>query len=283
MNTLEYRLGIWIARHNLRISAAVYALTLIVIGAVIALASPRADAQTAPTGTLAVSPKTLTGAGNVTVTWNVANGSNCVASGLWSGAKAASGSQVVPVTASGSFSLKCDGPAPTVIIGWTLPTKNTDGSNLTDLAASKVYRAASAAGPFSLLTTVNVPGNSHTSTTLPAGPNYFTVTALNAAGAESSQSAMVNTTVPALASATFSDAVTVSTIPNPPTNLAVTIATLAYELRQYSGGTLRFVSVGTVDKGVACPGAKLVGDFRAFDGAKITKPTTGGIIAAKCG
>jgi hypothetical protein len=67
--------------------------------------------------------------------------------------------------------------------------------------------------------------------------------------------------------------------PNPPTLL--TIATIAYELRQYSNGTLRFVQVGTVPLGAACS-TRLAGEFAVFDGARLTKPTVGGVIAARC-
>lgn len=260
----------------------VYAtLATIALLVVLILCSGAANAQTVPTGTLTASPKTLSGPGNVTLTWNLANASNCVASGAWSGAKAASGTQTVAVTSSAQFFLKCDGPAPTVVLGWTLATKNTDGSAL-NLAATKIYRSASASGPFStVLATVNVPGNSYTTTALPPGPNYFTAASVNAAGVEGGQTPVINVTVPAVANATFSDAVTVEALPNPPTNFAVTIASLAYELRQYSNGTLRFVNVGTVPLGAKCEG-KLVGQYHAFPAAKLTKPTTGGVIAARC-
>lgn len=67
--------------------------------------------------------------------------------------------------------------------------------------------------------------------------------------------------------------------PKPPTLL--TIASIAYELRQYNNGTLRFVQVGTVPLGAECS-TRLAGDYAAFDGAKLTKPTQGGIIAARC-
>ncbi len=270
----------WLERNYLKASLAVVALLVLVLGSAIWQA---ANAQTVPTGTLTASPKTLTGPGNVTLTWNLANASNCVASGAWSGAKAASGTQTVPVTSSAQFFLKCDGPAPTVVLGWTLATKNTDGSALTNLAATKVYRSASPTGPFTaVLATVNVPGNSYTTNTLPPGPNYFTAASVNSAGLESAQTPAINVTVPAIASATFSDAVTVEALPNPPTNFAVTIASLAYELRQYSGGTLRFVQVGTVPLGAKCDG-KLVGSYHAFPAATLTNATQGGILAARCG
>lgn len=67
--------------------------------------------------------------------------------------------------------------------------------------------------------------------------------------------------------------------PNPPR--LVTISTIAYELREYAGGALRFVQVGTVPRGAPC-GVSLTPTYAAFDGATITKPTTGGIVAAKC-
>ncbi len=272
----------WLERNYLKASLIVAALLVLLLGSAIWQA---ANAQTVPTGSLTASPKTLAGAGNVTLTWNLQNASNCVASGAWTGAKAASGTQVVPVTGSAQFFLKCDGPAPTTVLGWTLATKNTDGSTLTDLASTKLYESSASTGTFTnVLATVNVPANSYTTTALAPGTHYFQASSVNAAGTESATRAgPISVTVPATASATFSDAVTVTTVPNPPSNFAVTIATIAYELREYSGGTLRFVQVGTVPLGVDCPGAKLAGAYRAFGDAKLTRPTTGGIIAAKCG
>jgi hypothetical protein len=89
--------------------------------------------------------------------------------------------------------------------------------------------------------------------------------------------ASVNSIVVA-ASATASASVTVNVKPMPP---LVTVATTAYELRALPGGTFQFVAVGTVPLGAEC-GMTLVGAYTQFTGAMITKPLTGGIIAARC-
>jgi hypothetical protein len=68
--------------------------------------------------------------------------------------------------------------------------------------------------------------------------------------------------------------------PNPPV-LTVTTATTAYELRPGATGVFNFVAVGTVPLKRVC-GPRIVGKYAAITGAKLTKPVTGGIIAAKC-
>ena len=64
----------------------------------------------AATGSISVSPMTITLGQSATVTWT-SNGSACVASGAWSGAKAGSGSETVTPTATGTFmyTLTCSG------------------------------------------------------------------------------------------------------------------------------------------------------------------------------
>ena len=159
------------------------------------------------------------------------------------------------------------------------PTKNTDGSDIPATGAGSISgliieygTCTGAAGSYAFgtkLGTVNVAPHATTWKVTGLAPGVYCVRAysVNTYATMSGASGLVNGTV-------------ATPVPLPP---VLTIATVAYELRQYTGGTLRFVSIGTVPMGVDCPGAKLVGDFRAFDGATITKPTTGGIIAAKCG
>ncbi len=162
-----------------------------------------------------------------------------------------------------------------VNLTWDAAVKNTDGSALTPAGISRydvVYGLCLGNGlPAS--TTIQPAANTAVSATvtgLAPGAWCFAVRTVNVAGVFSALTPVVSVTVP-------------PTTPNPPSNLKVTLATIAYELRQYSGGTLRFVQVGTVQKGAPCPGAKLAGDFYAYDGATITKPTSGGIVATKCG
>ncbi len=56
---------------------------------------------------------------------------------------------------------------------------------------------------------------------------------------------------------------------------------IAYELRITNAGALSFVSVGSVPLNTVC-GRKLAGVYAIVDGARITKPLKGGVIAAKC-
>jgi hypothetical protein len=63
-----------------------------------------------PTVTLAAAPVAVAVGGSSTLTWNSANADACTASGGWSGALAASGSQNTgPITATTSYSIVCSG------------------------------------------------------------------------------------------------------------------------------------------------------------------------------
>lgn len=68
--------------------------------------------------------------------------------------------------------------------------------------------------------------------------------------------------------------------PAAPSIVLKTTTKIAYELRP-SGSTFAFVQVGTVPLGVKC-GGKLAGAYAEIQGAKITKPLKGGVLAAKC-
>lgn len=257
-------------------------MAALVLLALVGLCATRAHAQTV---TLTATPSSGISPLNVTLTWNSsAELTTCTANGAWSGTKPANGTQVVPVTADSTFGITCSTSTGTAQASWTAPTQNTDNSAIPatgpgSLAGFKLYQASSVAG-LNTATAVDVPGKTTTSylfTGLPAGTRYFAVTAYTVAGVESALSATANKLI-VLPSATASASVTVNTQPKPP---ILTIATTAFELRQYSNGTLRFVNVGTVPLNVAC-GQTLVGKYAAFTGARITKPTSGGIIAAKC-
>lgn len=158
-----------------------------------------------------------------------------------------------------------------------VPVKNTDGSDIPASGAGSItgliveYGTCNgASAPYTFgaklgQLTISPPATSYKITGLAPGLYCVRGYAVNTFATASAASGVVWGNV-------------ASPVPLPP---VLTIATIAYELREYSGGTLRFVQVGTVPKGVACEG-KLVGQYHGFTGAKITKPTTGGIIAAKC-
>lgn len=161
-----------------------------------------------------------------------------------------------------------------VNVTWTPPTLNTDGSPLTTAGISRydVVYGLCLGGGLPASTTIQAAANTAVSATvtgLAPGSWCFAIRTVSSAGVFSALSGVVPVTVP-------------PTTPNPPSNFKVTLATVAYELRGYSNGTFRFVQVGTVPLGAQC-GADLAGGYASFAGATITKPTTGGIIAAKCG
>jgi hypothetical protein len=80
----------------------------------------------------------------------------------------------------------------TVTLSWTPPTKNSDGTTLTDLAGYNIYQGATAE---TLVKTYTVPvsASSYTTLTLPPGTYYFAMTAFNAANSESTRTPSVST------------------------------------------------------------------------------------------
>ena len=59
--------------------------------------------------TFVASPATVSSGGSATLTWN-SNGTNCTASGAWSGVKASAGSQVLTsLSVTGAYTLTCSG------------------------------------------------------------------------------------------------------------------------------------------------------------------------------
>lgn len=80
-------------------------------------------------------------------------------------------------------------------ISWTAPTTNTDNSPLTDLASYNLYSAIGTVAP-KLLATIKAPATSYATAPLAPGFYSFSVTAVNAAGAESDKSAIVSITLP---------------------------------------------------------------------------------------
>jgi hypothetical protein len=83
----------------------------------------------------------------------------------------------------------------TVSLSWNPPTKNTDGSSLTNLASTKVYWGP-APSTLSSSTIINNPSAaSYVVTGLNPGTWFFAVSAVNAAGAESSLSNVVQKSI----------------------------------------------------------------------------------------
>lgn len=125
----------------------------------------------------------------VTVTWSVTDGTQCKAGGGWQGDKASAGTETITLVASASLALTCTVPGPAgpgrVVLTWTKPTQNTDGTPYTNAKGFYTWRGSppppTQRGP---LLGPNV--TSQTITDIPAGSNQaFGVTAVNADNVES--------------------------------------------------------------------------------------------------
>jgi len=80
-------------------------------------------------------------------------------------------------------------------LSWQPPTRNTDGSTLTDLAGYKVYWGTTS-GTYPNSVTLNNSGlTSYVVGNLAPGTYFFAVTALNRAGAESSRTSPASKTI----------------------------------------------------------------------------------------
>jgi hypothetical protein len=80
-------------------------------------------------------------------------------------------------------------------LSWQAPTKNVDGSNLTDLAGYKVYYGTSSRN-YSQSVTVNGASSLQRTVSLSPGTWHFAVTALDSQGNESAYSNEVTKTIP---------------------------------------------------------------------------------------
>lgn len=183
------------------------------------------EAQTAPTITFTA--QTTTGAGVVkpVLTWATTPAANsCTAGGSWSGTKAASGTETLAdITKSATYDITCTWNASSSIrVRWTLPTTNTDGSALTNLAGTRVVYGTS---PTALNTVVNLGSPTATTTlidNLAPGTYYFQAKAYNTAGTESDLAPVPPLSkVLAAASDTRSVSITVNAKPSPITALSL--------------------------------------------------------------
>lgn len=151
--------------------------------------------------------------GSTTLSWSSSDATSCSASGAWSGDKSISGQETIDsLTTNSTFILTCSSVAGsssdsiaisvnppllgTVTLSWTPPTTNEDGSALTDLAGYKIYYG-NVSGTYSEIIDVNAPGiASCLVDDLTPDTYFFSMTAYNASGYESSYSNEVSKTVP---------------------------------------------------------------------------------------
>jgi hypothetical protein len=140
-----------------------------------------------------------------TLTWSSANSTSCAASGGWSGAEAATGSQkTAALTATAKYMLTCTGTGGSAVqsvtvtvaattgtatIAWAAPTTNTNGTAVTPLSGYTIYYGTASNALTKSVVVSGATSTSYTITGLAAGTWYF---AMTADAVDGTQSAMSN-------------------------------------------------------------------------------------------
>jgi hypothetical protein len=231
-----------------KISRALAALPLLLLGSF-------AQAQTAGTITFTANRTSSTSGFAPVLTWSTSPvASSCTASGAWSGTKFASGSETLPtITSSKSYTLTCSWGSGTATVRWTAPTRNSDGTTLTDLAGFKVLYGTSASA---LTNTKTINDKAATSTSIGSlgqGTWYFTMRAVNSRGVESDNAAIQQKTI-AGASAAKTVNITISGSSGGGTTSLKTISTRVYDViwDSAAGARKRGREVGTIALNKPC-------------------------------
>jgi hypothetical protein len=182
------------------------------------LAAGAAHAQTAGVVTLRANQTSGTGSVTPVLTWSTNPvAASCQASGGWTGAKAASGTQTLPaITQSTNYTLTCSWGGSSAVLNWTAPSANTDGSALNDLAGFRVVYGTSSTTLDRTQLVNDVTARTTTVSSLTPGTWYFAVRALNSRSLESDNSNIAQKVV-AAATAAGSVAITVGSTPPPTT------------------------------------------------------------------
>ncbi|HET9864322.1 MAG TPA: hypothetical protein VFP37_12820 [Steroidobacteraceae bacterium] len=243
-----------------------------------------AQAQDPGTLTLTVNKTAATGSTTPVLTWSTTPvASSCSASGGWSGKKFGSGTETAPaITKTTSYSMTCTWRNGTTNLRWTAPTRNTNGSALTDLAGFKiVYGVAPTALTHSK--TVNDPKATTTLISgLSAGTWYFAVRALNKSGTQSGNSNMAQKAVPG-SYATRTVKVTISGGTTTPT--LKTTSTTVYDVVSRYGSRTLGRQVGTIAIGKPCQSSYRVGSnyYRVTSSdVKLTRTPRSSSLVARC-
>jgi hypothetical protein len=236
-------------------SYVLLALPLLLLGSI-------AQAQTAGTITFTSNRISSTASFAPVLTWSTSPvATSCTAGGGWSGTKFASGSETLAsISASTSYTLTCTWGNGSATVAWTVPTANSDGSTLTNLASYKILFGNSST---SLTKTQTVSDPKATSATVPAlaaGTWYFAVRSVNSNGVESVNSNIAQKTVSG-ASTAKSLSISITTPPPPPTTTTLkAVARPTYDVLLSSSGTLMLGrQVGNVLLGTACNSSYKVG------------------------
>lgn len=206
-------------RDNIRNWHVIGWLALLCFAAVFSVA----HAQVPPSMTFTSSVTNAAGSLTTTLTWSTTPAAtSCIASGnpAWTGEQGGSGTKPLPtITLSGSYALKLDcswAGDNTATLTWVIPTTNTDGSALTNLAGFQVFRRLNNAdlngGEMTPLT--DPKATTYTFKNLLAGTHYFGVQAVNADGVPSAMSNEVNKVISGTQSQSASVTLTVNPKPS---------------------------------------------------------------------
>jgi hypothetical protein len=135
------------------------------------------------TGALTGSPAVANEGTSAGITITASNGSSSASIGPFAIAVTAP-SSTPPAPANGSANLS-----------WTVPTENTDGTPLTDLAGYHIYYGTSAGSWTSTITVLDATQTSYVVAGLASGTYYFAIVAFDTAGDDSPQSNIASKTI----------------------------------------------------------------------------------------
>lgn len=252
------------------------------------LAAGAVQAQTAGVVTLRANATSATGSMAPVLTWSTNPvATSCSASGGWSGTKAASGTQTLPtITASTNYTLTCSWSTGEARVRWTIPTTNTNGTALTNLAAFRVYYGTSQSSLTQVREINDISSTSALISPLGAGTWFFKVLAVNANQVQSGDSNLASKVINSASSA-GSVAITINspTTP-PPSGTRLTIATAVYDIVRGANGRGWVLGrvVGTIPIGKPCRTYYLTGDFYGVTTGRVTITRTprGNTLVAHC-
>jgi hypothetical protein len=227
---------------------------LIIVGL---LGVAAAHAQTAGTVNLSVSPTQASNTATPVLTWSTSPvAQSCTASGGWNGTKFASGSQTLSaITATTSYTLTCTWASGSAAVRWTIPTTNTNGTPLTNLASYKILYGTSASALNQTQAVTNPAATSATVVGLTPATWYFAMRAVNATGTESANS---NVGTKTIAGASAARTVTTTITTTAPRTLR-TDQTSVYDVVTSNGVRVRGRVVGTIAVGQSCDQSYTVG------------------------
>jgi hypothetical protein len=158
---------------------------------------------------LTADPSEVRPGGTSTLRWSSQNADSCTAGGAWSGSRPQSGQTGTgPLSDRTSYRLTCARGAETAVssvavdvqevplVRWQAPTRNEDGSNLTDLAGYWLYWGRNSRDYTGRVRIWNASQTQYRPEQLSSGDYFVAVTALNRDGEESGYSNEARIDVP---------------------------------------------------------------------------------------